>query len=490
MSKTLFNSGWGLSVGLGLVAAGGLLCAFSSAQTASRECSRAVDGRARSGQPWQRPAFTIAVEPLGFTAAGAFYLGQRNSLASLDFLDEDRLLFTFRVPRLIRREARENETGESKTPENETEKNDAVQERPIRALLLALPAGTVAAEALWTVHDQARYLWMLKDGHFLLRDRNNLEQGDATLEVKPFLHFSGPLLWMEMDPGGEFLVSDSREPEAVRMAEGGVFNPLLFSGKPDEPGRPDEQKSPAGSLEPPKTPSKAAVGVAVESQRPVVQSNVVVRILRRDSGQVILSSRAGSAVHLPINADGYLESEHARGNEWLMQLKYFRGGSTILGRVQSNCTPVFDFLSQREVLVTTCLPSGTDKLLAMTTEGRRLWEDPISKAVDWSLLVRSPDGLRLAREALVASPAVKSRLLSVQDQLATQLQDQIKGQQVQVLDAADGKVVLETYTTPALDAGGNVAISPSGCRVAVLNDGAIQVFDLPSPPPLPNPGSN
>jgi hypothetical protein len=51
-------------------------------------------------------------------------------------------------------------------------------------------------------------------------------------------------------------------------------------------------------------------------------------------------------------------------------------------------------------------------------------------------------------------------------------------------------VVLETYTTPALDAGGNVAISPSGCRVALLNDGAIQVFDLPSPPPLPNPGTN
>jgi len=62
-------------------------------------------------------------------------------------------------------------------------------ERQIRAVVLALPAGNVAAEALWTVHDRVRYLWMLKDGHFLLRDRDGLEQGDATLELKPLLLF-------------------------------------------------------------------------------------------------------------------------------------------------------------------------------------------------------------------------------------------------------------------------------------------------------------
>jgi len=40
-----------------------------------------------------------------------------------------------------------------------------------------------------------------------------------------------------------------------------------------------------------------------------------------------------------------------------------------------------------------------------------------------------------------------------------------------------------------LDAGGNVAISPSGRRVAVIVSGAIQVFDLPPPPPLPGPAN-
>ena len=107
-------------------------------------------------KPSQPPAFTVPVEPLGFSAPGPFYLGQHNGLVSLDFLDENRLLFTFRVPGLLRREA---------VDENK---------RQIRALVLTLPAGTVEAEALWTVHDRARYLWMLKDGHFLLRDRDNL----------------------------------------------------------------------------------------------------------------------------------------------------------------------------------------------------------------------------------------------------------------------------------------------------------------------------
>ena len=64
--------------------------------------------------------------------------------------------------------------------------------------------------------------------------------------------------------------------------------------------------------------------------------------------------------------------------------------------------------------------------------------------------------------------------------------DDIKGQLVRVFDAATGKVALEAPASPPLDAGGNVAISASGRRVAVLHDGAIEVFDLPAAPVLGN----
>jgi hypothetical protein len=89
----------------------------------------------------------------------------------------------------------------------------------------------------------------------------------------------------------------------------------------------------------------------------------------------------------------------------------------------------------------------------------------------------APDGSRLARETLVVNHEINA--YSPLDS------EDIKGQLLQVFNAADGAVVLETTASPPLDAGGNVAISPSGRRVAVINAGAIQVFELPEPPQIP-----
>jgi hypothetical protein len=388
-------------------------------------------------KPSLPPAFSIPVGPLGFSPPGPLYLGARNSMVSLDFLDENRLLFTFRVPGLMRREAENGAGGE---------------ERRIRAVVLALPAGTLEAEALWTVHDRVRYLWALRDGHFLLRDRDGLAQGDATLELKPWLQFPGPLVWLEVDPSGQFLVTNSREPAATAQKPGEVS-----------------------------TPDSAKAAMVVDGQQPPApsdagQTDLVVRILRRASGQVMLVSRTRSTVHLPIIADGYLESLRGNGQQWLLNLNYFSGGSRILGRVDSACSPAFDFISERVVLVTACAGGGGRKLIAMDTDGRRLWEDMTSQAAIWPLIVRSPDGSRLAQETLAVTHEV--------DAYSPLAAEDVKGQLVRVFDAASGKVALEAPASPALDAGGNVAVSPSGRRVAVLNAGAIQVFDLPAPPPL------
>ena len=428
MAKRLLGSEWDLRgnllrTALILAVAGMALVALPLAQAQgslldapkpSREIRAPELPDRLPNKPSQPPAFKVPVEPLGFSAPGPLYLGQRNSLVSLDFLDEDRLLFTFRVPGLIRREPGEEDV------------------RQIRAVVLALPSGAAQAEALWTVHDRQRYLWMLTGGRFLLRDRDNLEMGDATLQLKPFLRFPGPLLSLDMDPAQKFLVTNSREPAASGSKES------------------DGQK--------------------------LADTDLAVRVLRRDSGQVVLVSRAPSTVHLPINSDGYLGSLRESGDAWMLDLNYFSGGSNVLGRIDSTCSPLFDFLSEREVLVTTCTDTGAGKLVAMTTDGRRLWEAQTSDESMWPLVVRSPDGSRLAREALAITHPVSAR--------SPVSQDDIKGQLVEVLDAANGKVALQASASPVLDAGGNVAISPSGRRVAVLNAGAIQVFELPPPPPL------
>jgi hypothetical protein len=403
-------------------------------------------------KPSLPPTWSIPVEPLGFSAPGAIYLGARNAMASLDFLDENRLLFTFRVSGLLRRDTTESD------------------ERRIRAVVLALPQGTLEAETLWTVHDRVRYLWMLSNGHFLVRDRNNLLEGDATLALKPFLDFPGPLLWLELDPAQKFMVTNSREP----MAE------------PQKLGLVSSQGSPAtdsgGWVGSPSTASTSVTSDEDSAAEEGGHPEMVVRILRRQSGEVMLISRVRSAVHLPINSIGYLENLRSRGTQWVLNLSYFTGGSRMLGSVDSSCEPDDNFLSEHEILVASCGPGGETRLAAMSTEGRTLWVSRAPSTEVWPQLTVAPNGSRLAWSTLDVSHAVNSYApISAED---------VKEQSVTVFDAANGDIALVAPLSPILDAGGNVAISPAGRRVAVINAGAIQVFELPAPPSFAHPADN
>jgi hypothetical protein len=289
-------------------------------------------------KPSLPPEFTLPIGPLGFSAPSSNFMGARNSMASLDFLDENRLLFTFRIPGLMHRDQLNN---------------DDNGERQIRAVVLSLPKGTVEAEATWTVHDRVRYLWPLNNGHFLVRDRNNLFEGDGTLKLKPTLDFPGPLLWIELDPEQHFLVTNSEEPAGKDSKSSDPLSPATASAAVTS-----DQDAGSGSNAP----------------------NLVIRILRRDSGEVMLVSRVRTAVHLPINSMGYLENLRSRGVEWILNFRYFTGGSKMLGQVESNCEPDDEFLSEQEILA----PRGA------LTQGSAI---PRSLAVDFRV-VRSPAGAR------------------------------------------------------------------------------------------------
>lgn len=383
-------------------------------------------------KPTLPPAFTIPIGTLGFTAPSSNYLGARNTMASLDFLDENRLLFTFRIPGLMHRDPSNGDDG---------------AERQIRAVVLSLPKGTVEAEATWTVHDRVRYLWPLNNGHFLLRDRDSLLEGDDTLTLKPYLEFPGPVLWVELDPEQHFLVTNSDEP--VKDAK-------------------------AGGAADPTTASPAVT--SDEDAETATAPNLVIRILRHDSGEAMLVSRVRTAVHVPINSIGYLENLRGRGMEWTLSFRYFTGGSKMLGEVESNCEPDDVFLSEQEILSTTCGPSGESSLVAMSTAGKTLWETGAPPAEVWPQMVVAANGSRLAWETLDTTHPVYA--------YAPMDPADVKEQSVTVFDAANGDIALVSPVSPVLDAGGNVAVSPSGRRVALLNAGSIEVFDLPAPPPV------
>ncbi len=408
----------------GLAAAALLLCGLSSASALARHKKAADQPKPQGVVASQPAAFSIPVEPLGFYPPGAYYQGQRESLVSLDFLDEDHLLFTFRSPGLIHRT------------------QYGVDERQIRAVVLALPGGSVDAEALWTLHDTDRYLWMAKGGRFLLRDGDTLKEGDSALQLTPLLHFPGPLLWLQMDPTQQYLVTDSLEPSITKNKSGDVGSPATAQASVSLDS--DDDKDP--------------------------QQDTVLRILRRDSGKVMLVSRVRNVVQLPISADGYLEALPSSGHEWVLNLNYFTGGGKVLARLESTCQPPLTFLARNEAVANTCQAQGGRRLVAISTEGRRLWDAPCPATQVWPLLVIAPDGSLIARETLSVSHPV--------DAFSPLSFDNVTGQLVEVYDAADGKRQLLAPASPVLDGGGNVAISPAGKRVAVLNAGAIQVYDL------------
>jgi hypothetical protein len=468
----------GMAIAFAVAGALGLATAVAAAQRSSNSISPAappVKARFLSShfpeQPSLAPIASIPLVPLGFTAPSTNYLGTRNTFVSLDFLDEDRVLFTFRVPGLIHRDLK---TGQESS------------ERQIRAVVLKLPQGTIEAEALWTVHDRVRYLWALKDGHFLVRDRDSLLQGDASLTLKPFLEFPGSLLWIELDPAQQFLVTNSREAIAAPQkteapaADGSSTTGSIsgqVSGQLSDPVSNPVSSPVSNQVSSPATASATVTtdqnDAATEEGRP----ELVVRILRRESGEVMLVSRVRSAVHLPINNVGYLENLRSRAMGWVLNLSYFTGGSKMLGSVETACDPDDEFLSQDEILITGCSSDGASKLVAMTTEGKNLWIAQAPETEMWPHLTVAPNGSRLAWTTLDTSHTV--------GMFAPMDSEDVKEQSVTIFDAATGDVAFVSPLSPILDAGGNVAISPSGRRVALLNDGNLQIFDLPPPPALP-----
>jgi hypothetical protein len=394
------------------------------------------------------PAFTIPIGPLGFSLPGEHYLLRNQSLVSLDFIDENRLLFTFRVSGLIERDDADNSED---------------KQQHIQALVLSLPSGKVESRAEWIVPDRARYLWMLNDGHFLLRTPEGLDiaglgEDNKELQTKSYLRLSGQLLWIEMDPGQQVLISNSLEPASA-------------SQQPGAPG--PHANIAASSADPPATPAG--------TQKPIDQGVLVARTQKRATGEVLLVSRfpfTSQTTDWPMNSQGYLEKSLDAVNEWLLTMNYFSGGNKVLARISSTCPPKYNFVSESELLVSRCDPDVGFKLGAMLTRGDLLWEVRTAANAMLPLLVMAPNGSRLARETLLLKhPANRyKRKVGPAD---------FEGQIVKVIDAATGKIVLESPLTPILDGGGNVAISPSGLRVAILNAGAIQVFQLPAPPALP-----
>ena len=387
---------------------------------------------ARAPRVELQPAERILVGPLGFAPPSRFYMPYRIPAATLDFLDADHLLFTFHESALMRR-----------LPNDPADDQD----QTVRAIVLSVPGGKMLAQTEWRLHDRARYLWMLDNGHFLLRMRNTLLIGDPSLVTKPYLNPEGTLVSVQLSPQAKTLVAEYAVPEP--QASGGdapeVNAPTLG---PDAPRL---------SSTPPKQYTMLVVNT-----------------------QTSTAKRFGAlpnALLVPMVEGGYLLSQQDGAKLWSVLLAPFTGAPRVAATVTSTCRPELHPLSENAFLTESCLPFNDDRLVqAWDLGGHKLWEKLWQSRFTWGTFAYNDSGTRFAYGTVEIDHSLEA--LDEIDPAS------ILGQPVGVFDVENGNLTTVLGADPVLTAGQNFALSPDGDELAILRDGAIELYKMPPAPAL------
>jgi hypothetical protein len=280
---------------------------------------------------------------------------------------------------------------------------------------------------------------------------------------------------VQFDPGQHLLVTDTTEAPAAEPGGDGAGTSAAGPATQQAAGTPSTASA--------RMLVRGAADPDSNGQEPEAQR--LVRILRMDTRQVMLFSHTSGSVHLPVDGEGYYDALRSGDSRWLVAFEFFKGASNPIGLVDSVCDPNLDALASGIVLASACLPNGARHLTAFSRiraadgdkDHARLWDLTLPPTKVWPQWATSGDGMRFARSTLEVSHPIG---------IYSPLDDaDVRGQTVQVYDLATGAVEMTAPLSPVLDGGGNFALSPSGRRLAILNDGAIQVFDLPPVPGVP-----
>lgn len=366
------------------------------------------------------PAVRILTGPLGYYPLSSFYLMGRTSSVSLDFIDNDHLLFTFRAPGLLKR-----------LPECTPDDEDQV----IRAMVLHLPDGAIERSSDWRMHDRARYLWALRDGHFLVRQRDTLMATDSSLELHPYLQSATPIRLVKLSPDGRLLLVESD------------------SGK-----KPEE--------EPAQTTFDGLFG-------PSPRRDVQLSILNTQTRRIVGQSRALKPVDMPLIENGYVEALAAKGDHWMVRYQPFQGEPSVIADVASSCYPSEDPLNEKTLGVSLCPHGGADHIVeAISLSGKTMWTYRWDSHFIWPTTASARNGQKIAFSTLRVS-----RSLSAMDPFD---ETELQAQRIEVLDVETGRLELTEFATPMLSGGQNYALSPDGSRFAVLRENAIEIYDLPA----------
>jgi hypothetical protein len=363
------------------------------------------------------PELRIPVTPLGYLPPGdlpAFYYF---AMVELHFIDADHLMFAFNVPRLIKR--------------NDNCPGSDVQ-RIVHAVVFQLPSGRPLKQADWELYDYMDFLWRSGGGKLLLRRCNQMEGIGIDLDPQVLIRGIGTVEDVSFSPDHSILVIQEKvKPSAEDKASGALPSVLAEEAQTRRTG---------------------------------------VSFIRLNPLQMIGRAEIPAPSLIPVTADGLFEVLTAANDQWVVNLRLFHGAERHITKIHSLCPPLVQAVSDKVFMVTTCSKDDQRSIEGYDLQGSQLWTIPLEPEQDDPRLITISNGARFAIESL--------RLKHPRAALDPLKKEDVDGEDIDIYDALSGSRIATFQTSPAYTGGQNVDFSPDGTRIAVLHDGAIEIYLL------------
>ena len=383
------------------------------------------------------PYLSIPTDTLGFDPIQPRLLTGGATLFTLNFVDNTHLLLTFNSHGLIPRV------------------NDGVpqdDDRMITAQLLELPTGNVLARTTWHTRDRVQYLWPLSHGLFLLRIRSHLTvidpirglaRGDA-FHQQTFLEMNHPIGYISVSPGGDLLVVETVTPPHPETDDSQDTPQVLhFNTEPTAEIRFFRMLFQSSETDPPHLIAQAAGLLA-----------------------------ARTLIRVPATSEGFLDILKESNQTWLFDFQSHEGKRLELAPFDTTCAPSPYFISRTEFVALGCRGSDTRVMLSgFNLRGEQPWIQVLSGQQISPILVSSPDAGRFAFSRILITGSFYD--------LQNLLPEELSGQEIQVIQHHDGRVLLKVVASPIQRTGQNFDISPDGLSFTVIRNGNLEVYHLP-----------
>jgi hypothetical protein len=364
-----------------------------------------------------RPEVKIPVGPLGYLPPGnlpAFYY---YALVELHFIDADHLMFAFNTPGLLKRD--------DNCPGSEAQ-------RMVHVVVLQLPSAHVLKQADWELYDFMDFLWGLGNGKLLLRRCNRLESIGADLDPQLLIEATGTVQDVSFSPDRSLVVvQEKAKPHA------------------------DNEDS-------------AALPSMLEQETEAQRTNV--NFIQLNPLRIIGRAEVPLPSAIPVTANGIFEVLEAPHDQWVVNLQVFHAGERKIATVHSLCAPVIRAITNNMLMATTCSKSDQRAFQGYDLQGSLLWQISLAPDQYYPRLIPIPNSTHFAIESL--------RLKHPRAAMDPLTKEDIDGEDIDIYDTLSGVRVATFQTTPAYTGGSNVDFSPDGTRMAVLHDGAIEIYSL------------